>query len=396
MNKEIINLFQKYINGEANQHELKQVLQILEAGLYQEEWDALLTKDIDSVLKAEFNINSITDTKALALHSKILNSIDASPVTTVVQKPKRLTLWPRIAVAASLILIASVGSYYFLAQFFDNSSPSITYQNDVTPGKFGATLTLANGKKILIKDALAGDIAKESGVQIYKNASGQVIYKILDEKVAASGINTLSTTRGEQMQVILPDGSLVFLNAESSLKYPTSFVKKTHREVSLVGEGYFEVAKDKAHPFIVKTAQQDVEVLGTHFNINSYANEPNIKTTLLEGSVQVSSGQESKILTPGNQAINTNGNIHLHPVDTELAVAWKNNNFVFDVLDIEQIMRMLERWYDVEIIYTDGIPKGTFWGSVSRFDNISKVLISLEATGKAHFEIKGKKVYVSQ
>jgi len=395
VNKEILDIFQRYIDGQADQPEIDQVLEILEDGRYAEEWDSILTKDLDEVINAEIEIQSISATNASALHNRILKSIEHHPQAISLPKTNGIKLWPGIAVAASILAIMSIGTYYFLSQNTFNKQ-TITYQNDVAPGKPGATLTLANGRKILIKEALTGNIAAESGVKIYKNKSGQIVYEIVDHGLAATGSNMLSTTRGEQMQVILPDGTLVFLNAESSLKYPTSFVKQDEREVSLTGEGYFEVAKDKAHPFIVKTEQQEVEVLGTHFNINSYTNEPGVKTTLLEGSVKISADQKTKILTPGNQAVNTNGNINISKVDTELAVAWKNNNFVFDVLSIKEIMRMLERWYNVDVIYTDHIPEGTFWGSVSRFDNISQVLISLEATGNVHFEIKGRKIYVSR
>ncbi|RDC55918.1 FecR family protein [Pedobacter chinensis] len=394
MNKEIINIFQKYIDGQSSQQEINQVLEILEDGLYLAEWDSVLTKDFDEVINAEIEIESISEANYSALHQRILSSINEKPQNRPSSKTITVKLWPKIAIAASILAMISVGTYYFLSQDAFKKQQSITYQNDIAPGKPGATLTLADGRKILIKDALTGNIAEESGVKIYKNKSGQIIYEIVNQNLASTGVNTLSTMRGEQMQVILPDGTLVFLNAESSLQYPTSFIKQPERKVFLTGEGYFEVAKDKFHPFIVKTEQQDVEVLGTHFNINSYTNESNVKTTLLEGSVKVSSDQQTKILSPGNQAINTNGNINLGKVDTELAVAWTNNNFVFDVLNIKEIMRMLERWYNVEVIYTDGIPEGTFWGSVSRFDNISQVLISLEATGNVHFEIKGRKIYV--
>ncbi|QPH40928.1 FecR family protein [Pedobacter endophyticus] len=395
MNKEIRHIFQRYIDGEASQREIDQVLKTLEDGRYQDEWDSLLTKDLDEVIDAEIEIESISTSNASALHNRILKSIEHQPQAVSLPKINRIKSWPGIAVAASILAILSIGTYYFISQN-TLKKQTITYQNDVAPGKPGATLTLADGRKILIKEAMTGNIAAESGVKIYKNKSGQIVYEIVDRDLAATGSNMLSTMRGEQMQVILPDGTLVFLNAESSLKYPTSFVKQDEREVSLTGEGYFEVAKDKAHPFIVKTGQQEVEVLGTHFNINSYTNEPGVKTTLLEGSVKISANQKTKILTPGNQAVNINGDINISKVDTELAVAWKNNNFVFDVLSIKEIMRMLERWYNVDVIYTDHIPEGTFWGSVSRFDNISQVLISLEATGNVHFEIKGRKIYVSR
>jgi len=393
LNQEIISRYNRYLNGTCTAQEVALVMHELENGLHQQEWEYVVAQDAEEIQQSDFVIHSISSDRAEALHQRILQSIDAGNDAPKITRS--IVLWKRVAVAAAVLTVLSFALYFFTQQTSISEHTAIHYHNDVKPGKAGATLTLANGKTILIAEALNGKIAEESGVRISKNASGQIVYEILNSKAPARGTNTLTTSRGEQTEVLLPDGSSVHLNAESSLQYPASFAHNAQRKVTLKGEGYFEVAKDSAHPFIVTAGNQKVTVLGTHFNINSYANEPGIKTTLLEGSIAVNTGTLNGILKPGQQALNVAGALKLKQVDTELAVAWTNNNFVFDMLDIEEIMRMLARWYDVEVIYTDGIPKGTFWGSVSRFDNISKVLIPLEATGNVHFEIHGRKIYVS-
>jgi transmembrane sensor len=393
--QEIINQFQKYMDRQCNAQELEQVLLIIEQGMHQEEWEAALSNDAIKIMQSDIDIKNLDASQASSLNKRILHTINSEP--TIIQLPSRKSIWPRIAVAASILLIASLGLYFYSSKYANDDPHQTAYQNDIAPGKNGATLTLANGQKILINDALAGNIATQSGVKISKTADGRIIYEITNDNSGKIGFNTLSTTRGEQSQVRLPDGTLVFLNAESSLKYPTSFVKLDKRQVFLLGEGYFEVAKDKLHPFIVKTNRQDVEVLGTHFNINAYDNEVNVKTTLLEGSIKVSANSSHKFLKPNEQStLQQNGNIIINEADAQTFIAWKNNQFVFDSENIQAVMRMIERWYNVDVEYVGEITDEKFWGGVSRFDNVSKVLKSLESTGKVHFKIEGKKIYVSK
>jgi ferric-dicitrate binding protein FerR (iron transport regulator) len=299
-------------------------------------------------------------------------------------------LWPRIAAAASIVLVLGTAIYFYTGRNKDQVITE-TFANDVAPGKNAATLTLANGQKILINDALAGKIAMETGVKIIKTATGEIRYEITGSNSGEIAYNTLSTTRGEQTQVRLPDGTLVFLNAESSLKYPTSFTGLGKREVSLTGEGYFEVAKDKKHPFIVESSNQKVEVLGTHFNINTYSNETSVRTTLLEGSVKVN----DRILKPNEQSVLANGNIKVAEVEVDNVVAWKNGTFLFEDEPLNSIMRKIERWYDVEVVYDKAVNKDKlYWGGVSRYDNVSKVLEKLSLTGNIHFKIEGRKITV--
>jgi len=301
---------------------------------------------------------------------------------------KQVKLWPRIAVSAAIaVIIFGAGLYYF-----NNKQAAVHTEqlaNDVAPGKNGATLTLANGKKILINDALTGKIANEAGVKISKTEDGQIIYEITGDDNGTLAYNTLATTRGEQTQVRLPDGSLVFLNAASSLKYPTSFAGQNKRMVTLTGEGYFEVAKDKSHPFVVESGNQQVEVLGTHFNINSYKDEKLVRTTLIEGSVKVTGANNfSKILKPNQQAVNTSSGIEVIDVEAQFFVDWKEGFFMFNNESLESITNRVARWYDVKVVYEDPTLKSkTFIGTISKYENISKVIEVLEGTGLAKFKI---------
>lgn len=209
-------------------------------------------------------------------------------------------------------------------------------------------------------------------------------------------MNTLSTAKGETYQIKLPDGSLVVLNAASSLTYPASFTGLEMRTVKLDGEGYFEVAKNKAQPFVVESQGQKVKVLGTHFNIRSYHDDEAKKTTLIEGSVEMSAGGIDKILKPGEQGKLQNNKIEVTTIDAKLATAWKDNEFMFEGESIENIMKMIERWYNVQVIYKGEKPKDKFVGGVSRFDKVSKVLGMLESTGRVRFKIEGRIIYVQQ
>lgn len=331
----------------------------------------------------------------LAYRERLFKKISEQAVPEVTEaKIKKLRLAP-MAVWFSAAMIAIVFSVYVITKNRKTSDPTETFANDIAPGKNGATLTLANGKKIYINDALAGNIAEQSGVKITKTKDGQIIYEITDNNSGKLEYNTLSTTRGEQTQVRLPDGSLVFLNAASSLKYPTTFANQPKRNVSLTGEGYFEISKDKSHPFIVYTDRQQVEVLGTHFNINSYANEPLTKTTLLEGSVKVTANSVEKMLKPNQQSQLAQDKFIIANVDGDGVIAWKNGLFVFEDESLESIMKRVERWYDVEIIYHDDVNKNTLYGgSVSRYDKVSKVLEGLELTKGVHFKIEGRRILV--
>lgn len=329
---------------------------------------------------------------------------------TANQQGQRMKLVWGWGIAAAIALLVGAAGFFSLNEGRMNPlSKNSSKHHDILPGGNKAFLTLADGTKISLTDAENGEIARQQGLSIKKTADGQLVYT-LDEKTAGNNpgtFNTIETPKGGQYQINLPDGTRVWLNAASSLRYPTKFNGNT-RSVTLNGEGYFEVAKMKTGagkriPFIVKTGNQEVEVLGTHFNINSYDDEELIKTTLLEGSVRVSvtgtaSGDRknelSKLLKPGEQSQLAANAIKVKAVDTETIMAWKNGDFVFNGDDLKSIMKKVSRWYDVEVIYKGDFDHLKFGGYISRSKNISSVLGIMESTGKVHFNIAGKTITV--
>lgn len=307
-------------------------------------------------------------------------------------RPKTVRLWPRMAVAASLVLAIVISGYFFF--YSDHTAIPMAQKNDLPPGKDGATLTLADGRKIPIGDARAGNIAEESGVRIFKDSDGQLVYEVTKQAGNGQSFNILSTASGQQTRLRLPDGSLIFLNAGSSLRYPTHFNGNAKREVSLSGEGYFHVARDRSHPFIVTSQGQQVEVLGTEFNILAY-DERKIKTTLLEGSVAITTGEKKTVLRPGQQALVHDGIISVREVEAEYEIAWKEGFFLFDGESLEDIMDRIGKWYDVKVVFADPALKGEkFTGTVSRFEHISKALAILEKTKVASFHLSDRTVTV--
>ncbi|WP_158534933.1 FecR family protein [Mucilaginibacter hurinus] len=294
----------------------------------------------------------------------------------------------KLAAAAVTIGILFTAVLYMIVPDKDNSST--TSAEVILPGSDQAILTLSNGHKVDLTLTSTGHIANN----VTKANKGQVVYTdVLGEQKVATGQNNLTTPKGGQWQLILPDGSKVWLNANTSLDFPASFKNQAERTVYLEGEAYFEIAKDKAHPFIVKTRQQSVTVLGTHFNINSYADEPSVKTTLAEGKIQIATSNGSKkILVPGEQAFLSGNNLTVSDADIEESLAWKNGYFRFNDEDIHSIMRKLSRWYNVEVTYTPDAPDQRLNGKISRAKNIDQVLKALEATQTVHFKVEGRRV----
>ncbi len=286
----------------------------------------------------------------------------------------------------------------------NNESSALTRTTTSTPSD-KPILRLADGKVIDLDSADNGMLAVEGGTQI--TFDGRALH-YQGESVDANGEiiqNTIITPKGRQYQLVLPDGSKIWLNAASSLTYPVKF-KKNVREVEVTGEAYFEVEQAKDWPFIVKTASQRIEVLGTYFNVSAYDDDQNTKTTLVKGSVKVSTmasaaiaiqapGQ-STILRPGQQAVTLKGksNIDVGMIDTEEAVSWKENLFVFNNEEISEVMKKVSRWYDVEITYLDGMAGKRIGGSIPRFEQLEHLMDALEATGLLHYKMEGGVVVV--
>jgi transmembrane sensor len=305
--------------------------------------------------------------------------------------------WIRWAAAAAVVGVIAATS--FLLNSSKSSIPvakkletqNERFKNDVAPGQNGAVLTLSNGKTIVLDSAGNGALAEENGTEIHKK-DGQITYTGQAGK-AETLYNTMTTPRGRQFKLVLADGSNVWLNAESSITYPTVFTGK-ERKVSITGEAYFEIAHNAAMPFVVEKGEMRVHVLGTHFNINSYEDESSINVTLLEGSLEVSKNNLSRLVKPGQQAQLQTGGIHLvDDADIAKVMAWKNGFFDFGGTDVGALMRQLARWYDVEVVYDRKI-NDLFFATIPRNTNLSDVLKALELTGKVKFEIAGRTIRV--
>jgi len=325
----------------------------------------------------------------------VLNKILAADKPQLPKKNITFSIY-KWAAAAVVLLSFSIAVLYYVNRKEDVH----VFTADVDPGSNKAILTLADGRKISLTDAINGDVAIQDGISITKTANGQLIYTITGQSnvdLDSTKFNTISTPNGGEWQIRLPDGSNIWLNAASSLKYPLSFASSKQRHVELSGEAYFEVAKDKARPFIVSSSKQKLEVLGTHFNINSYIDEPVTKTTLLEGSIRISQNGTNnvEVLEPGEQSIVSANGINVKESNVEEAVAWRKGYFMFVNEKQESIMRKIARWYNVEVNYADPSAKEVmYYGTVSRFDKISKILRKFEQTGEVRFEINAKKITV--
>ncbi len=336
-------------------------------------------------------INHEASTKLLeAIHNKIRAE----------SKPVRRHVIPlrKIAVAASIIGVLLLSGFWLFNRSGENSFVqgkvnSKRFKNDVSPGGNKATLTLADGSTIVLDEAQNGELAQQGNSKIIK-LDGKLSYDPLNKNPKEVVYNTISTPNGGQYQLELADGSLVWLNATSSIHFPTTFVGK-ERRIEITGEAYFEIAKNRDMPFVVAVNGAEVEVLGTHFNINAYNDEDNVRTTLLEGSIKFVSGDHSNILRPGQQSqLAKNGAINVaNDVNVDEVVAWKNGLFAFENASIEKVMRQFSRWYDVEIEYR-GKTDDLFIAEMRRNIKLSDALRALELTGRVKFDIDGKKIIV--
>ena len=311
--------------------------------------------------------------------------------------------WRRLAVAAAMIGLIVLGFLYFNGndgrtrqEAATLPGPLAPISNDIDPGGDKAVLTLGDGSTIMLDNAANGELAAQGNQKVIKLDAGQLAYKQGADHTGAvvPEYNTIATPRGGRYEVILPDGTRVWLNAASSLRFPTAFVGK-ERVVELSGESYFEVAHRPDQPFKVRFADgAEIKVLGTHFNIQAYKDET-VKATLLEGAVEISKQTMKGIMKPGQQAvIRKEGDVRIvSNVDTEEAIAWKNGYFQFNRADIATIMRQIERWYDVEVEFRGKLSDKEFVGKVPRNTRVSEVLKILELS-KVHFIIEGKKIIV--
>lgn len=357
-----------------------------------------------------------SEAEAAALKARLLSNLQAAihPAANIRSIP--FYRQPRWQVAAAILILISAGAWIWFNRSSNNNpviSKTTTTPVHIVPGGDKAVLTLSDGSKIVLDSVGNTTLAQQGNTKVIKLNNGQLAYNTTAGNVGGTVLyNKISTPKGGQYEVILPDGSHVWLNAASSLRFPTAFTNK-ERNVELTGEAYFEVAKDATKPFKVhfSTSVEGegrdgiVEVLGTHFNINAYDDEANIRTTLLEGSVRVTPAQSSslaahssKLLTPGQQAsISSQSNqstpIQVQTVDTEEVIAWKNGKFQFNQADIKTVMRQIARWYDVEVVYEGPVSNEKFEGEIPRNSSLTDVFKILELSS-VHFKTEGRKVIV--
>lgn len=332
---------------------------------------------------------------------KILDAVfshERAKVVSIQQPPKRKKL---VWVAASILLIAASVTIFLLVGNHSSTilskNQSKQVANDVMPGTSGAILKLDDGSSVVLDNASNGNLLQQGNTLVVKNGASisYVNGNAPDEK--EMHYNTVETPKGRQFQLVLEDGTKVWLNAASSIRFPVAFVGK-QRVVEITGEAYFEVAKNKQKPFQVMYNGSMIEVLGTHFNVNAYADEETMNTTLLEGSVRVVKGNNQKIIRPGEQAqVHKDGSVHTtSDVNVDEVVAWKNNTFLFDNTDVKKLMRQLSRWYNVDVVFKGATDDPlTLYGTISRTATLSTVLKMLESTGDVKLSIEGNKIIVS-
>jgi transmembrane sensor len=347
-----------------------------------------LFEDLTDDANIEANLAWIAKINTEKTLSNVRQKLKSSPS----ELNRKRILWPLLVAAAIIVLV--IGIFIFQqAPINKIGKPVQVAVSDALPGGNKATLTLSDGTVIDLEKKTTGLIQNEMGTKIEKKTEGMLMYEKLTDSRQIN-YNSLSVPRGGQYALTLSDGTKVWLNALSSLKFPEQF-SDAERVVELTGEAFFNVSKDKLHPFIVRMANDEqVKVFGTQFNVYTYSDEDTKKVTLIEGSVQVSSKSNHLLLIPGQQARTHSEQLLLEKqADIEVALGWKNGEFVFRDADIYNIMRQTERWYDVNVIYRTATSEH-FNFRIARNEPLSKILHLLELTGKIHFKIENKTVYV--
>ncbi|WP_316837778.1 FecR family protein [Pedobacter nutrimenti] len=376
--KRITELIEKVYQNKASESEI-------------EELDFLYTQYDDKPGYAE-NLgkrekNQLQD----AIYSRIQEQLSGEP-KNLKSRIFKSKLSLQISLVTIAVLLIGAVIVCFVHPAFQKNDQQLA---DIKPGGNYAVLTLSNGKNIVLTDAKNGNLAKESKTLVRKTDDGQIIYSNgADDSSLPVVYNTLTIPQGGQYTITLSDGTHVIMNSASTLKYPVSF-SKSERVVELNGEAYFEVSHDKSKPFKVITHQQVVEVLGTHFNINSYGDDNTVKTVLEEGSVKVYTKSGTKMLKPGQQSVLKENHLDVGEADLEEALAWKNGYFRFNNESIKTIMPRLARWYNIEITFDGNVSDIGFYGTISRSKNISEVLKMLETTKSVHFKIQGRRITVT-
>jgi len=388
------NLFKRYFEGKATEAEKKVLMTWIRSQDNASDVKAEMGKLWDQYAEKETVFSRKEGAEILSgiLHTETVQSVNSKI------RRRRIVY---AAAAVTLILVITIGIRFFTPGKPEPASGRIVLSKpDVTPGGNKAFLTLGNGTTISLDTVQNGTFAVQGKTTIAKLKTGYINYlqQVSRPSTRIVPHNILATPRGGQYEVVLPDGSKVWLNADSKLEFPTAF-NDTTRTVTLRGEAYFDIAPNRQKPFWVNIegsiGEMKIEVLGTRFNINAYTDEPAVKTSLVDGAVKVAVGNIRKRLKPGQQAKVLHGSslIDVSPCDIDKAIAWKNGVFRFENDNIQTVMRQLARWYNVQIIYQGPIPPGHFTGIVDRNTNLSEVLKVLAISG-VHFTIKERKIIV--
>lgn len=406
-NQRLDDLFFRYCEQKITDEEREELMSMLLADENREQVSLL----IDQFIRTDGPAHSLSPETADDILSSIFSATAraAAPVTQVPDETEQddtrtRPMWAVKLAAATVSLLLMYGGY----KWFNKPEPKApvaelqsVYGDDAPAGGNKASLTLADGRTYDLTTITEMNLSVQPGTKIDKS-KGEITYGKAGEN-KATAYNVLRTPLGGQYKIVLPDGSRAWLNAGSSLKYPTAFAGR-ERNVEMTGEVYFEIEPDKTRPFQVRVADRnargkdmEITVLGTHFNISSYGDEPTMQTTLLEGSVRVKKDAVTKVLSPGQQARVATGessnDIAVKTVDTESVVAWKEGRFEFNG-NIREIMRQISRWYDLDVRYEGNVERKSFAGTISRKNNVSEVLKMLELTGGIQFRIDDRKITV--
>lgn len=383
---EIHSLFEKYLAGAITPIELKQLLDHFGA----EQVDAHVMAAIHKEMENEPDVTA----DDLALVDEVKQQVDSK-----LHVPRKVkTLWRYVALAAAILIAIAIAALYYFQQNNQPLDTEIkTTEQKIIPGSDKAILILSDGRKIELSQNTHETIKDSGGNASVIVKDGQIKYQVAtnNDAVSEKAFNTISVPMGGQFKVILPDGSIARLNAGSSLRYPVSF-GKISRKMDLVGEGYFEVVKNRELPFTVKSGNMEVTALGTQFNVNTYSNEPQGAATLVEGSLQVTNtrSQKTVIIKPGQQAYGAAGELKVRQVNSEEFTSWKDGLFVINRASLNEVLRQVERWYDVTMVGNVQVTESTVSGEFPRSIPLDELLRSLERTTGAKFKIQGRRVEI--
>ncbi|MBN9382658.1 MAG: FecR domain-containing protein [Chitinophagaceae bacterium] len=393
MHSDLKYLMDKYLNNTLTAEENQRLKHLLQQREHLDSLGQMILADLRQRQPGEEEDEPVRSAILEKLETK-MTLLEDSQIIPIRQTRKRTWGW---LAAASILLLAAGTWFYF--RHDTHQQPQLAAkpipQKKISPGANKATLTLADGSEIQLDDSNKGNIATQGGIKVIKLDNGVLAYNGKNT-TGESMYNTIRTPRGGQYEIVLPDGTHAWLNSASTLRFPTSFTGP-RREVTLTGQGYFEVTKNKEHPFIVHTNLTDINVLGTSFDIMAYEDEPEINTTLVEGAVTVRHKSSEQTLKPGEQSHLdlTSQSMSIRKPDVEEVIAWKNGKFQFGRSDIKTIMRQIARWYDVEIQYNGDLSGLRLSGVLSRKGDVTELLDALQETGDVHFKTENNKIIVT-